>query len=109
MHSLLLYKGLLYNMKWTGQLSCFDPLTGDEIYREKIGKADSFIASPVAADNKIYIISDLGAVYTLAAGRKFEIIEENQLGDVSMVVPAITKNIIFFRTQKRLIAVSKTD
>lgn len=107
MHTMLLYRGLLYNMKWNGQLSCYDPVTGEEIYSEKIGKAESFIASPVAADGNIYIISDQGIVYTVLAGRSFEILRENSLGGISMVVPAITDNIIFFRTQDQLIAISK--
>ncbi|MBA7553755.1 Outer membrane protein assembly factor BamB [subsurface metagenome] len=106
-HTLLLYDGLLYNMKWNGQFSCFDPATGEEIYREKLGKADSFIASPVAADGKIYIISDQGMVYTISAGRLFKVIEENSLGEVCMIVPAITENIIYFRTEDHLIAISK--
>jgi len=107
MHTLLLYDGLLYNMKWNGQFSCFDPATGEEIYKEKLGKADSFIASPVAADGKIYIVSDQGMVYTISAGRSFQVIEENSLGEVCMIVPAITENIIYFRTEDHLIAISK--
>ena len=107
MHTLLLYHGLLYNIKWNGQFSCFDPATGEEIYSEKLGKADSFIASPVAADGKIYIISDQGIVHTIRAGRNFDLIGENSLGEICMVVPAITENIIYFRTQDHLIAISK--
>jgi len=108
MHTMLLYRGLLYNMRWNGLLSCIDPDTGSEIYSEKIGRADSFIASPVAADDRIYIIDDQGTVYTVKAGRNFEILHENSLGGISMVVPAITDNIIYFRTQDKLIAVSRT-
>ena len=107
MHSLLLYDGYLYNMRWNGQLSCFDPLTGEQIYREKIGKAESFIASPVAADGRIYIPSDEGKVYTVQAGKEFKIINETSLGEICMVVPAITDGMIIFRTMTQLIAVGK--
>lgn len=107
MHSLLLYDGYLYNMRWNGQLSCFDPLTGEQIYREKIGKAESFIASPVAADGRIYIPSDEGIVYTVQAGKEFKIINETSLGEICMVVPAITDGMIIFRTMTQLIAVGK--
>ncbi len=107
MQSLLLYKGLLYNMRWNGQLTCYDALSGEQIYREKLGKAESFIASPVAADGKIYIVNDLGMVYIVGAGNDYKLIESLPLNDVSMVVPAITDGMIIFRTQERLIAVGK--
>ena len=107
MHSLLLYDGYLYNMRWNGQLSCFDPLTGEQIYREKIGKAESFIASPVAADGRIYIPNDEGKVYTVQAGKEFKIINETSLGEICMVVPALTDGMIIFRTMTQLIAVGK--
>jgi outer membrane protein assembly factor BamB len=107
MHSLLLYDGLLYNMRWNGQLTCLDPLTGEQIYREKLGKAESFIASPVAADGRLYIVNDLGLVYIIASGKEFELLKTIPLDDICMVVPAITDGLIVFRTQNQLIAVGK--
>lgn len=107
MQSLLLYNGLLYNMRWNGQLSCYDALTGEQIYREKLGKAESFIASPVAADKKIYILNDLGMVYIIEAGKEFKELQKIPLNDVSMVVPVITDGMIIIRTQNSLIAIGK--
>lgn len=107
MHSLLLYDGYLYNMRWNGQIYCFDSLTGEQIYREKLGKASSFIASPVASDGRIYISSDEGLVYTIQAGKEFKILNKTSLGDICMVVPAISDGMIYFRTQNQLIAVGK--
>ncbi len=106
MHSLLLYENHLYNVGWNGSVECLNPLTGDRIYKQTLGQGDSFIASPVASDGKIYVISDHGLVYTLKAGPEFEILAENDLGDICMVVPALSDNAIFFRTQHSLIAVA---
>lgn len=106
MHTMLLYDSLLYNVKWNGSVECLNPITGERIYKKTLGQADKFIASPVASDGKIYVISDLGIVYTLRAGREFEILAENDLGDICMVVPALSDNAIYFRTQHSLIAVS---
>jgi len=106
MHSLLLYDNLLYNVGWNGFIECFNPVTGEKMYKEKLGARETFIASPVASDGNIYIISDHGIVYTLKAGPEFEIVEENNLGDICMTVPALTDNVIYFRTQHSLIAVS---
>lgn len=106
MHSLLLYENHLYNVGWNGSVECLNPDTGERIYKKTLGQGDSFIASPVASDGKIYVISDHGLVYTLKAGPEFEILAENDLGDICMVVPALTDDAIFFRTQHSLIAVS---
>ena len=76
------------------------------MYKEKIGKADFFLSSPVAADGKVYITSVPGLVHIVEAGPEFEILGTAQLGDVCMTTPAITDNIMFFRTEKYLIAVS---
>lgn len=107
MHSMLLYKNYLYNVGWNGVIECFEPISGKRIYRKKLGSADTFIASPVASDNKIYIVDDHGMVYTVKAGPEFKVLAENDLGDISMSVPALSDNTIYFRTQKSLIAISK--
>ena len=107
MHTILLYKGYLYNVRFNGQIQCLDATTGEEMYKEKIGKSDFFLSSPVAADDKVYITSVPGVVNILEAGPKFNIIKTAQVGDVCMTTPAITDNIIYFRTEKYLIAVSK--
>ena len=57
--------------------------------------------------SKVYIVSDHGMVYTLKASPEFEILAENNLGEVCMTVPALSDNIMYFRTQSQLIAVSE--
>ena len=96
-----------------GELKTLDGIGWDKemgaitemVYREKLGKAESFIASPVAADGKIYVVNDLGLVYIIKAGKEFELIDTIPLNDVCMAVPAITENMIFFRTEKSIIAI----
>lgn len=107
MQTLLIYEDLLYNLGWNGALQCYDALTGEKIYDEKMGRAESFTGSPVASDSKLYIVNDEGKVYVVQSGRNFKVLAENDLHGTCMVTPAITENIIFFRTQKYLIAVSK--
>ncbi len=106
-HSLLLYRGHLYNMNWNGAIVCLDPLTGREIYRDKLGKSKSFIASPVASDGKIYVVDEDGTVYVMQDGDTFKLLREIPLNDICMTAPALTDGMIFFRTQKYLMAVGK--
>lgn len=107
MQTMVLYQGLLYNLKWNGQLDCYDAQTGEEIYHEKLGRTQSFTASPVIADGRLYAVNDEGLVYTIACGKDFEVLAEHKLHNTCMVTPAITDGIIFFRTQERLVAVAK--
>jgi outer membrane protein assembly factor BamB len=107
MHTLLLYRNHLYNVNWNGAVVCLDPLTGKEIYTAKLGKANSFIASPVASDGKIYIIDEEGTVYILKDGESFSLLAEIPFNDICLTAPAITDGMIIFRTQNYLIAAGK--
>jgi outer membrane protein assembly factor BamB len=107
MQTLLLYNNRLYNMNWNGTVNCLDPQTGKEIYNAKLGKTESFIASPVASDGKIYIVSEEGVVYIIKDGDAFQLLDEIPMDEISMTAPAITDGMIFFRTQYHLFAVGK--
>jgi outer membrane protein assembly factor BamB len=106
MTSPLVYNNLLYMLRWNGNLSCFDAETGELIYRETVNPS-SFIACPVAADGKIYLLSEDGDLYIVRAGKEFELLKKIPLGDVSLVTPGITEGMLILRTASRLIAVSE--
>jgi outer membrane protein assembly factor BamB len=107
MQTLLLYDNCLYNLGWNGILQVIDPLTGEELYKQKLGGARSFTASPVASDGRVYMVDDEGTVYVLKSGRSYELIATSELGGISMTVPAITEGMIYFRTVDKLIAIGK--
>lgn len=107
MHTLLLYRNHLYNVNWNGAIICLDPLSGKEIYNAKLGKAKSFIASPVASDGKIYVVDEEGTVYIIEDSDEFKLLAEIPMNDICMTAPAITDGMIIFRTQKFLVAVGK--
>ena len=107
MQTLLLYDNCLYNLGWNGILQVLDPLTGAELYRQKLGGTRSFTASPVASDGKVYMVDDDGTVYVLKSGPSYELIATSELGGISMTVPAITDGMIYFRTVDKLIAIGK--
>ena len=106
MGTMLLYNGYLYNAAWNGKLTCYEAKTGQEIYSEKVGKGNSYTASPVGADGIIYITDNDGNVYIVKAGPDFELLETSTLNDVCMSTPAISDGYIFFRTQTGLVAIS---
>jgi outer membrane protein assembly factor BamB len=107
LQTLLVYGDYLYNCGWNGMVTCYNAKTGAEVWFHRAGSGNSYTASPVASDGKIYVIDDKGIVNVLKAGPEYVLLAENPLGEESMVAPAITDNIIFFRTLNWLIAVSE--
>jgi outer membrane protein assembly factor BamB len=106
-HTLIVYRDHLYNVNWNGTIVCYDAGTGTELYNAKLGNTKSFIASPVASDGKLYIVDEQGTVYIIKDEIPFKKIAEIPLNEICLTAPAITDGMIFFRTQKYLIAVGK--
>jgi outer membrane protein assembly factor BamB len=105
MTSVLVYDSLLYRLRWNGNLACYDARSGTEIYQQTVDPS-SFIASPVAADGKIYMVSEYGELYIIQSGPAYKLLKKISLGEVSLVTPAITPGMLLLRTASRLIAVS---
>jgi len=104
----LLYRDLLYVVGWNGVLLAFDPRTGERLYQERVGGGTTaFTASPVAADGKIYITSEEGDVFVVKAGRTFQLLATNPLGEIGMASPAISEGVIYFRTGKSIMAIGQ--
>jgi len=107
MATMLLVGDYLYNARWNGSLSCYNALTGEQLYSEKAGDGNSYTSSPVAADGKIYIGDDDGSIYVVQSDQEYKLLAKNPLGDVFTTTPAITDGMIFFRTLNYLIAVGE--
>ena len=106
MTSVVIYDSLLYQLRWNGNLTCMNPRTGKLHYRETI-RPTSFIASPVIADQRIYLLSEEGDLYIVACGNTYKLLKKLPLGETSLVTPAISEGMLIFRTSHALIAVSE--
>ena len=58
-----------------------------------------FSASPVAADGKLYLASEDGDVFVVKAGRKFELLATNPMGQALMATPAISAGMLIVRAE----------
>jgi outer membrane protein assembly factor BamB len=102
----VLYRGVLYVTKNNGVVNAFDAMTGERLYQERLGDGTTgFTASTVAADGKLYFTSEDGDVHVVGAGRTYERLAVNPLGDIGMATPAISEGVLYFRTGTRLIAI----
>lgn len=99
------YDGLLYALTDNGILSAYDPKTGDRIYQQRVAGGAGFSASPVAADGRLYLSSEDGDVFVVKAGRTYELLGTNRMGEPLMATPAISGNTLIIRTLSSLVAV----
>ena len=106
--STLLYKGVLYMVNDGGTLISFDPATGAVIKQARLqGAIDNYFASPVAADDKVYLIGQGGAVSVLKAGGDWQILAVNAMDDECFATPAIADGRIYIRTRSALYCFGK--
>ncbi len=90
-----------------GIVWCLDAKTGQEVYGQQRIAAGTYSASPVLADDKIYITNEDGLTTVIKAGPKFEVLAENDLDDYCLSSPAISNSQLFIRTAKYLYCIGK--
>ncbi len=100
----LIYKDVLYMLHdQGGLLTTFEPVSGEVIERGRVeGTIDGFYASPVAGDDKIYVVSLGGTVAVLAASGSIETLAVNELDEACYATPAIADGRIYLRTEAAL-------
>ena len=107
--STLLYKGVLYMINDSGILLSFDPATGNVIKQGRLhGAIDKYFSSPVAADDKVFLIGQGGQVSVLKAAGDWEVLAVNELDDECYATPAIADGRIYIRTRSALYAFGKS-
>ena len=103
----LLYDGLLYVTSEGGILAAYKIDTGERVYQERMTRGGSYSSSAVAADGRLYIASEDGDVIVAKAGPKFEKLAQNQMDEMIMASPAISGDMIVYRTQHHVIGVAE--
>lgn len=96
--------GNIYMIKYGGTASCMDANDGQIHFQERLRASGSYFASPIAADDKIYIPSRNGIVTVFEAGDELNILAKNDLNDILMATPAIVGNQLYIRTTDSLYA-----
>jgi outer membrane protein assembly factor BamB len=101
--STLLYKGVLYMINDSGILLSFDPATGQVLKQGRLhGAIDKYFSSPVAADDKVFLIGQAGQVSVLKAAGDWQVLKVNDLDDEVFATPAIADGRIYIRTRSAL-------
>ncbi|MGA2263168.1 MAG: PQQ-binding-like beta-propeller repeat protein [Acidobacteriota bacterium] len=104
----LIYGGFLYVLANQGIFDCYELRSGKEIYRQRIPhQGGGFSASPVAADGRIYLPSEDGDIFVVKAGKDFELLATNPMGERLMATPALSDGRIFVRGEHNLFSIGR--
>jgi outer membrane protein assembly factor BamB len=98
--STVLYRGVLFMVNDSGILISFDPATGAVLKQGRLkGAIDKYFASPVAADGKVFLISQDGTLSVVTAKGEWEIVSVSALEDEVYATPAIVDRRVYIRTK----------
>ena len=100
----IFHRGRLYLVRAGGTLSCVNAETGHVVYRERLGVSGQYNASPVIANDHVYIFSENGVAMVVPCGNTFRIAHRSKLGASVAATPAVDRDTLYVRTENRLVA-----
>ncbi len=95
----------LYFVSDAGIATCADALTGKVYWNERLG--GGFSASPVVGDGRIYFQNEEGMGYVLKAGKEYEVLSKNDLGERTLASYAVDNGALFIRGAQHLFRIGK--
>jgi outer membrane protein assembly factor BamB len=105
----LLADGLLYLVKGnSGMLSCIETKSGKSLFEEqRLEGISEIYASPVAAKDRVYVLSRDGKCLVLRKGPKLEILATNKLEDHTDASIALAGKDLFIRGRQNLYCIAE--
>ncbi len=104
----LVYDGLLYLINdMQSILTVYDAQTGTLAYQGRLGVAqrEGFSASPVVVNGEVFFTNDDGETFVVKAGRQFNLLHTNTLGERTLASPALVDGVWYWRTASSLVAI----
>jgi len=109
--STVLYDGVLYMVNdMSAVATAYEARTGELLWQGRLGRArrEGFSASPVVLDGKVFFTNDDGQTFVLKAGREFELLHVNEMGERILASPALADGTWYWRTEGHLLAIGRT-
>jgi len=91
---------LVFLLTTTGELTCYDLQNGEKVWEHEL--KGYFRTSPSLVDGLIYLISEIGETIIVAAGREFQEIARNEVGEGVLASPAFMAGRIYIRGKNNL-------
>jgi outer membrane protein assembly factor BamB len=103
----LVFGDLLYSLGDNGVVKVFDAESGKLRYTQRLGTGlTGFTASPIGVDSKVLFASEEGEVYVVKPGTQFELLSKNQMGEMLLASPAVSEDVLYFRTRGHIVAIA---
>jgi outer membrane protein assembly factor BamB len=103
----ILYDGHVYLLTDKGLLTCLDARTGEVRYEGARPPAPaSFMASPVAVNGHLLLMSQDGDTFVVKAGPHFQVVATNPLGEPISASAAAAGGRLYIRGERHLFAVA---
>lgn len=109
--STIIYQDRLFVLYDFGFIACFDPSTGEPIFKkQRIPQGKAFTTSPWAYGGKIFCLNEDGVTYVMESSDELNILHTNTLADddMAMATPAIAGNRLLIRTAARIYCIQET-
>ena len=87
-----------------GDVACYNAERGDTLWTHYFG--ESFYASPVIADGKVYFLDRAGVMHIVEAAGEYKFISESPVGERTDCTPAFSEKEIYIRTHDNLICIA---
>jgi outer membrane protein assembly factor BamB len=101
--SAIVHAGRAYLVHDSGILAVLNAKTGEQLYKVRVGGGGhTFSASPVAAGDHIYLLTEAGLTFVLAIGDEYKEMARNDLDEMSLASPAIAAGALYIRTESKL-------
>jgi outer membrane protein assembly factor BamB len=88
-----------------GDVACYNAMKGDTLWTHYF--QNPFYASPIVADDKVYLLDRSGIMHIVEAGKVFRLVAESPLGEGADCSPAFSDKKIYIRGYKNLYCISK--
>jgi outer membrane protein assembly factor BamB len=103
--SVLVIGDELYFVSDNGVATCLDARTGKLHWTKRVG--GDFSASPVLAEGRIYLQNEAGVTTVIKAGKSFESLTANDLGERTLASPVPVDGGVILRSESNLWRIQK--
>lgn len=105
----LVYGDYYYTLLDRGFVTAHDAKTGREVYgKQRLDPAaGAFTSSPWAYNGKLFLLSEDGDTFVVAAGPEYKLLWKNSLDEMCMATPAIARGSLVIRTSGKLYRIGR--
>jgi outer membrane protein assembly factor BamB len=109
----IIHKGHIYTSDMKSVAQCLDLATGKSVWEERLrasaGDNETWSSMALTADERIYLLNQVGDTFVIKASPQFELLATNSLGETTNSSIVISDAEIFIRTHQHLWCIARPD